>query len=62
MRTRPHPSKRAFPTTLTVLATAAADTVGSTVNATAAHAAACRGYVGLTFDEGHFAATSRENT
>ena len=52
MSIRPQPSKRAFLTTLAVVVTAAAGTVGSTLNATAAHAATCRGYVGLTFDDG----------
>jgi peptidoglycan/xylan/chitin deacetylase (PgdA/CDA1 family) len=52
MSIRPKPSKRAFLTAFAVVVTAAAGAVGSTVNATSAHAATCRGYVGLTFDDG----------
>jgi peptidoglycan/xylan/chitin deacetylase (PgdA/CDA1 family) len=39
-------------TGLAVVATAVASTVTSAVEATPAHAAACTGYVGLTFDDG----------
>jgi peptidoglycan/xylan/chitin deacetylase (PgdA/CDA1 family) len=53
MGTTPRPSFRALLTRLTVLATAAAATLAATT-ATAApsQAAACNGYVGLTFDDG----------
>jgi len=52
MSIRPQPLKRAFLTALVVLVTTAAGTLGSAVSATAAHAATCSGYVGLTFDDG----------
>ncbi|GAA4315062.1 hypothetical protein GCM10023086_36680 [Streptomyces venetus] len=53
MRTRTRSPRRALVTTLTALATAAAATL-TTATATAApdRAAACSGYVGLTFDDG----------
>ncbi|MFE9623620.1 polysaccharide deacetylase family protein [Streptomyces sp. NPDC006527] len=51
MRTGPHRSLRSLLTRVVVVAMAAAGTV--TVNAaTPAQAAACNGYVGLTFDDG----------
>ncbi|GAB2813371.1 polysaccharide deacetylase family protein [Streptomyces chlorus] len=50
MRTRPHLSIRSLVTRLAVVAMAAASTL--TVNAAPAQAAACNGYVGLTFDDG----------
>ncbi|GGS83191.1 xylanase deacetylase [Streptomyces cinerochromogenes] len=43
---------RSLLTGLAVAATALAGTVTSTVDAVPAHAAACNGYVGLTFDDG----------
>ena len=52
MRIRPRPSKRAVHTALAVAVTVSAGTVGSALSATAAHAAGCSGYVGLTFDDG----------
>jgi peptidoglycan/xylan/chitin deacetylase (PgdA/CDA1 family) len=52
MRFEPLTTKRALRTALAVAALAAAGTVGSAAHATAAHAATCRGYVGLTFDDG----------
>jgi peptidoglycan/xylan/chitin deacetylase (PgdA/CDA1 family) len=52
MRIRPQPSKRNLRTAMAVAMMAAAGATGSVVNATAAHAATCRGYVGLTFDDG----------
>ena len=52
MRIRPRPSKRALHTATAVAVMAAAGVTGPVVNATAAHAATCRGYVGLTFDDG----------
>ncbi|HZP51277.1 MAG TPA: polysaccharide deacetylase family protein [Actinocrinis sp.] len=52
MSIRPRPSKRAVHTALAVAVTVSAAAVGSAVNATAAHAAGCSGYVGLTFDDG----------
>jgi len=52
MRMRPQPSSRAFRTAMAVAVMAAAGATGSVVNTTAAHAATCRGYVGLSFDDG----------
>lgn len=52
MSIRPRPSQRAVHTALAVAVTFSAAAVGSAVNATAAHAAGCSGYVGLTFDDG----------
>jgi peptidoglycan/xylan/chitin deacetylase (PgdA/CDA1 family) len=52
MRTRPHPSRRSLITGLAVAAMAAASTVTFTAHAAPAQAAACSGYVGLTFDDG----------
>ncbi|WP_200303658.1 polysaccharide deacetylase family protein [Streptomyces adelaidensis] len=57
MRTGPRLSSRSLVTRLAVVATAAASTL--TVNAAApAQAAACNGYVGLTFDDGPSGNTS----
>ncbi|WP_073949025.1 polysaccharide deacetylase family protein [Streptomyces kebangsaanensis] len=50
MRTKPLLSLRSLVTTLAAAALAAAGTL--TVNAAPAQAAACNGYVGLTFDDG----------
>ncbi|CAL9453540.1 Bifunctional xylanase_deacetylase [Streptomyces sp. enrichment culture] len=50
MRTRPRRSLRSLATGLAAVAMAAASTL--TVNAAPAQAAACSGYVGLTFDDG----------
>ncbi|MEU0739147.1 polysaccharide deacetylase family protein [Streptomyces sp. NPDC006134] len=50
MRTRPRLSLRSLVTGLAAVAMAAASTL--TVNAAPAQAAACNGYVGLTFDDG----------
>ncbi|OAH15437.1 polysaccharide deacetylase family protein [Streptomyces jeddahensis] len=50
MRTRPRLSIRSLLTGLAVVAMTAASTL--TVNAAPAQAAACNGYVGLTFDDG----------
>jgi peptidoglycan/xylan/chitin deacetylase (PgdA/CDA1 family) len=52
MRTTPHLSKRSLLAGLAVAAMAVASTVAFTVNARASQAAACNGYVGLTFDDG----------
>jgi peptidoglycan/xylan/chitin deacetylase (PgdA/CDA1 family) len=52
MRTRPHLSKRSLVTMPAVTAMAVASTVAFTVDPTPSHAAACSGYVGLTFDDG----------
>ncbi|EFL32846.1 LOW QUALITY PROTEIN: endo-1,4-beta-xylanase, partial [Streptomyces viridochromogenes DSM 40736] len=54
MRTRTRSSRRALVTTLTALATAAAATLTTATTAAAVpdRAAACNGYVGLTFDDG----------
>ncbi|MFE6527039.1 polysaccharide deacetylase family protein [Streptomyces sp. NPDC057794] len=63
MRTHPHSTPRALVTRLAVLATALAATaaLGTTATATAApeRAAACTGYVGLTFDDGPSGNTTR---
>ncbi|AXE86607.1 polysaccharide deacetylase family protein [Streptomyces sp. Go-475] len=53
------PSPRALLTALTVLATAAAATLTAAAPAGAARAAACTGYVGLTFDDGPSGNTTR---
>ncbi|GGW60121.1 polysaccharide deacetylase family protein [Streptomyces caelestis] len=53
MGTTPRPSFRALLTRLTVLATAAAAALAApTATAAPSQAAACNGYVGLTFDDG----------
>ncbi|MDQ0582352.1 polysaccharide deacetylase family protein [Streptomyces rishiriensis] len=52
MSTRPHHSLRALVTRLVVVATAAACTLTVQAAAAPAQAAACGGYVGLTFDDG----------
>ncbi|MEC3977569.1 polysaccharide deacetylase family protein [Amycolatopsis sp. H20-H5] len=52
MRTGPRHPKRAMVTGLTVAAMAVASTVTLTAEATPSYAAACNGYVGLTFDDG----------
>jgi peptidoglycan/xylan/chitin deacetylase (PgdA/CDA1 family) len=52
MRTTPRPSKRSPATGLAIAALAVASTAGLTVGAAPSHAAACNGYVGLTFDDG----------
>ncbi|MEU0585518.1 polysaccharide deacetylase family protein [Streptomyces sp. NPDC006132] len=53
------PSPRALLTTLTVLATAAATLTTAAAPAGASQAAACTGYVGLTFDDGPSGNTTR---
>ncbi|GHB84575.1 hypothetical protein GCM10010306_094110 [Streptomyces umbrinus] len=50
MSTRTRPALHPLPTTLAAVALVAAGTL--TVNAAPAQAAACNGYVGLTFDDG----------
>ncbi|MET0136592.1 MAG: polysaccharide deacetylase family protein [Kibdelosporangium sp.] len=50
MRTTPHRSKRSLLTGLAVAVTTVASTIA--VTTAPAHAVACNGYVGLTFDDG----------
>ncbi|MEV5812725.1 polysaccharide deacetylase family protein [Streptomyces mutabilis] len=52
MRTRSRPSLRSLVTAVSVAALAAAGTVAAAADAAPARAAACNGYVGLTFDDG----------
>ncbi|WP_329064882.1 polysaccharide deacetylase family protein [Streptomyces sp. NBC_01429] len=52
MRTTPKPPLRSLVTGLAIAAMTAAGTVTSLADATPSHAAACNGYVGLTFDDG----------
>ena len=52
MRTRTRSPQRSVRAALAVAVAAAAGAAGPTVNATAANAATCSGYVGLTFDDG----------
>ncbi len=52
MKTTPQLSKRSLVPALAVAAMLAAGTVAAAVHAPPAHAAACTGYVGLTFDDG----------
>jgi peptidoglycan/xylan/chitin deacetylase (PgdA/CDA1 family) len=58
MRTTAHSFKRSLITGLAVAAMAAAGTVALTVTAMPSQAAACNGYVGLTFDDGPSGSTS----
>ncbi|MFE9054627.1 polysaccharide deacetylase family protein [Streptomyces mutabilis] len=52
MRTRSRPSLRSLVTAVSVAALAAAVAVAADADAAPARAAACNGYVGLTFDDG----------